>query len=129
MISVDTNILVRVLTYDDPVQADRAAKMMEENDIFISKTVILETEWVLRYTYKIDKPFIIEAFQKLFGLPNVQVEDFANVSQAVLWHEKGLDFADALHLSSSRIANKFATFDTAFAKKAGAVSEISIIRI
>ncbi len=129
MISVDTNILVRVLTKDDPVQAEQAAAIMKENDIFISKTVILETEWVLRYTYKTDKQVIISAFQKLFGLPNVQIEDFANVSQAVLWHEQGLDFADALHLSSSRIANKFATFDTAFAKKAETVSEISIIRV
>ncbi len=129
MIAVDTNILVRVLTNDDPVQAERAAKIIRENDIYISKSVILETEWVLRYTYKIEKKIIIAAFEKVFGLPNVQIEDFKTVQQAILWHEYGLDFADALHLASSRTVGKFATFDIKFANKAKTVTEISIIQV
>jgi len=39
------------LTSDDSGHAWRAAKIMESHDIFIPKTVILETEWVLRHAY------------------------------------------------------------------------------
>jgi predicted nucleic-acid-binding protein len=49
MIGVDTNLLVRILTDDDPMQARRAANVLQSGDIFITKTVLLETEWVLRY--------------------------------------------------------------------------------
>jgi predicted nucleic-acid-binding protein len=44
MIAVDTNLLVRILTNDDPNQARRAVKILKSDDIFISKTVLLETE-------------------------------------------------------------------------------------
>jgi len=118
MIGVDTNILVRVLTKDDPGQAKRAAKIMELNDVFIPKTVILETEWVLQHAYGIGKKAIVTGFQKMMGLPNVHVEDQQTVFQAVSWYESGLDFADAIHLTSSMKAAKFVTFDKAFIKNA-----------
>ncbi len=126
MIAVDTNILVRLLTKDDLSQAKRAAKVMESDDIFIPKTVILETEWVLRHAYGIDNGAIMKGFQKMMGLPNVRVEDQQAVFQAISWHESGLDFADALHLSSSMKADKFVTFDNAFIKKARKLISIDI---
>jgi len=118
MIAVDTNVLVRLLIKDDPGQAMRAAKIMESDEIFIPKTVILETEWVLRHAYGIDQSAIRKGFQKLMGLPNVRVEDQQTVIQAVSWYESGLDFADALHLASSVKADRFVTFDSGFMKKA-----------
>ena len=128
MIAVDTNLLVRLLTSDDPSQARRAAKIMESDDIFIPKTVMLETEWVLRHAYGIKKINIIKGFQRLLGLRNVEVEDPDNVIQAISWYDSGLDFADALHLASSKRAEKFATFDSALTKKAGQVSSIQVIK-
>ena len=127
MIAVDTNILVRLLTKDDPGQAKRAAKIMESDDILIPKTVMLETEWVLRHAYGIDKDAIMKGFQKMMGLPNVRVEDQQTVFQAISWYESGLDFADALHLASSIKADKFVTFDDAFIKKARKFTSIDII--
>ena len=118
MIAVDTNVLVRLLTKDDPGQAMRAAKTMESDEIFIPKTVILETEWVLRHAYRIDQGAIRKGFEKLMGLPNVRVEDQQTVIQAVAWYESGLDFADALHLASSVKAERFVTFDNGFIKAA-----------
>ena len=118
MIAVDTNLLVRLLTKDDPGQAIRAAKIMESDEIFIPKTVILETEWVLRHAYEIDKAAIMKGFEKLMGLPNVRVEDQQAVFQAISWYESGLDFADALHLASSVKADRFVTFDNGFIKRA-----------
>jgi predicted nucleic-acid-binding protein len=127
MIAVDTNVLVRLLTEDDPDQAKRAAKLFGENEIFIPKTVMLETEWVLRHAYGIDKKGILGAFQRLMGLSNVKIEDHQTISVAVSWYNKEFDFADALHLASSRDAEEFATFDKSLLRKAGQVSSVDLI--
>jgi predicted nucleic-acid-binding protein len=47
MIGVDTNLLVRILTNDDPIQARRAVKVLQGDDIYITKTVLLETLFVV----------------------------------------------------------------------------------
>lgn len=127
MIAVDTNVLVRLLTEDDPDQAKRAARLFGENEIFIPKTVMLETEWVLRHAYGIDKKGILGAFQRLMGLSNVKIEDHQTISVAVSWYNKEFDFADALHLASSRDAEEFATFDKSLLRKAGQVSSVDLI--
>jgi predicted nucleic-acid-binding protein len=127
MIAIDTNIIVRVLTGDDPGQAKRAGRLMEKNDIFISKTVILETEWVLRHAYGIDSDGIITGFQKLLGLPNVTIEDSWTIFQALNWHKEGLDFADALHMASSLKASRFATFDKSLIKKSSKIKAIEVM--
>ncbi len=128
MIAVDTNLLVRLLTKDDPGQARRAARIMESDDVFIPKTVMLETEWVLRHAYGIGKSVIMRGFQKLLGLPHVSVEDPQGVAQAISWYGSGFDFADALHLTSSMKADRFVTFDNALAKKAQQIASIPVVR-
>ena len=128
MIAIDTNLLVRILTNDDPIQARRAVKILQSDDVFIPKTVILETQWVLHHAYAINKADIIAGFQKLLGLSNIFPENSETVTQAISWYEQGLDFADALHLASSRRSDKFATFDAAFARKAQKVSLLHIIK-
>ena len=119
MIAIDTNILVRLLTRDDKVQAKRAATLFKRNEIYICKTVLLETEWVLRFSYALDGPAILDALKKLVGLPQVTVEDSPAVAEALDLFERGMAFADALHLSSSREAAQFATFDERLKKRAG----------
>ena len=51
MIAFDTCILVRFLADDDQVQADLAEALMRDNTVFLPRTVLLETEWVLRSRY------------------------------------------------------------------------------
>ncbi|MCK5870389.1 MAG: PIN domain-containing protein [Methyloprofundus sp.] len=53
MIAFDTNLLVRLATNDQPQQAEIAEQLLKSNEVFISRTVLLETEWVLRSRYKI----------------------------------------------------------------------------
>ena len=118
MVAIDTNILVRLLTRDDKVQAKRAATLFKQNEIYICKTVLLETEWVLRFSYALDGPAILDALKKLVGLPQVTVEDSPAVAEALDLFERGMVFADALHLSSSREAAQFATFDERLKKRA-----------
>jgi predicted nucleic-acid-binding protein len=120
MIALDTNVLVRVMTADDPKQLEVALALMESEALWVCKTVLLETEWVLRFSYELPPEVVQGALRKLLGLPNLQVEQRALVLQALSLYEKGMDFADALHLASSRGAERFATFDRAFAKLAKA---------
>lgn len=51
MVAVDTNVVVRLLTNDHAAQAKRAVALFRANPIFVAKSVLLETEWVLRYSY------------------------------------------------------------------------------
>ncbi len=128
MISVDTNLLVRILTNDDPIQAPRAVKILKSDDIYIPKTVLLETEWVLRHAYEIGRSDIAVGFQKLLGLPNVSVEDPDSIYRAISWYENKFDFADALHLASSRRCESFATSDSSLIKKAQQFSSMEMIK-
>lgn len=118
MTAIDTNVLVRLLTGDDAAQTSRATALFEQGDIYIGKTVLLETEWVLRFSYELSQPAIIAALKKVLGLPQVKAEDSFAVADALTLFESGMDFADALHLASSREATQFATFDAHLKKRA-----------
>ena len=120
MIAADTNIIVRLLTGDEPEQTVRARKLFETETVFLAKTVILEAEWVLRRLYRLERLPVIHALEALISLPNVRCEDEPRVRQALTWNRANLDFADALHLASSRRAERFATFDLALIKRATA---------
>lgn len=118
MIAVDTNVIVRLLTNDDKSQAEAAVRLFKKHTIFISKTVLLETEWVLRYTYELSSEVILEAFERLLGLASVDMEDPGALLKAMYYYREGLDFEDALHLASGSKATEFATFDKKFAQRA-----------
>ncbi len=118
VLAIDTNIIVRLLTHDNEAQFQTSRKLFAENDIFIADTVILETEWVLRYAYDFDANAICAAFRKLFGLPNVRLNQPQLIAQCIDLHEQGLDFADAFHLTLSQQHTKLKTFDEQFIKRA-----------
>ncbi|MBE2295142.1 MAG: type II toxin-antitoxin system VapC family toxin [Phycisphaerales bacterium] len=119
MYAVDTNILVRLLTQDDPAQAALAKQVFAKTvTIHIPVTVFLETEWVLRYSYGFGATEIAEALRKVLALSNVQTA-VPEVLQTALEHlAQGLDFADALHLALSPAKSTMLTFDRSFARKA-----------
>jgi predicted nucleic-acid-binding protein len=118
MVAIDTNVLVRLLVRDDHAQAKRALALFDKNEIYICKTVLLETEWVLRFSYELSEPAILNALQSVVGLPQVTVEDAPAVAEALGLLEAGMDFADALHLCSNREAAPFATFDKRMKQRA-----------
>lgn len=109
MIAVDTNALVRFLTRDDPTQSSRAITLFGTEEIWIAKTVLLETEWVLRSLYRFKADEVADAFRALAGLSNIHIEDAVAVARAFDLWSAGLDFADALHLVSLGEARTFAT--------------------
>ena len=120
MIALDTNVLVRYVTNDDPRQAAQAVRLLSRSDdVFLPKTVLLELEWVLRAVYDVPRAGVLRAFKHILGLPNVVVEATEDVSRALHAFDRGLDFADALHLTASRRADAYHTFDKALVRKAG----------
>jgi predicted nucleic-acid-binding protein len=122
VIALDTNVVVRFLTRDDPAQAIRAKALIETGAAFVPRTVVLETEWVLRTIYRFKGDAIAAGLTRLLGLPGVEIEDRPTVARALDWCRQGLDFADALHLASSVQAQAFATFDRALQRKARGIA-------
>lgn len=117
MIGVDTNIVVRLLTGDDPAQARKAKTVFKKYGILIPETVFIETEWVLRHAYGFSPGTIREAFSKLCGLPNVLLHNPHRLLSALEWYAEGMDFADALHLAACQECRAFLTFDRKLVRK------------
>ncbi len=118
MIAIDTNIIIRFVTHDDEQQYKKSFTIFKTKEIFIPDTVILETEWVLRYAYKFSPEEICDAFISLFGLKNVHLSNPTFIAQAIQWYKLGLDFSDALHLTQCQQYEKLYTFDKKFSSKA-----------
>ena len=128
MIAIDTNIIVRLITKDDEVQYRQTLELFKRKNIFIADTVILETEWVLRFAYKFKSVEICQAFRKVFGLANVYLTNEGLILQVIEWYENGMDFADAFHLASSNHCSEFYTFDGKFIKKSLNLSNLNVKR-
>ena len=120
MLAVDTNVLVRFLTRDDEAQAQRARAVIAEG-AWISTTVALELEWVLRGSYRYPPVRVIEAFWMLSGVPTVQFEHPDRVVEALSAVQEGMDFADALHRAAAGDCEAFVTFDRNLIKAAGRI--------
>lgn len=120
MLAIDTNLIVRYLTADHAKQSARARALIDGEPAFVTITVILEVEWVLRSAYAYQAADVARALRVFAGLPTVTVEDGAMVAAALDLAEKGMDFADALHLTRSRHCEGFVTFDRKLAKAAKA---------
>jgi predicted nucleic-acid-binding protein len=118
MTAVDTNLVVRLLTQDDRKQAAIASTVFATGEVWIAKSVLLETAWVLETVYGFDATAIRRALLLLLGLPNVRMEDEEAVARAIDLLAKGLDFADALHLVSRPAGAWFISFDKALVRRA-----------
>ncbi len=102
MLGIDTNVLVRFLVRDDEGQFERARRLIKrevgsEEDVFVSLLVLVETEWVLRSRYSLQKSEVMEAISGLLDATEVQFEDEPAVEEALfIWKDSAADFADCL---------------------------------
>ncbi len=126
MLAIDTNLVIRYLVGDDRGQALRARRLIDNNDVFVCTTVLLETEWVLRSVYRFSASQCARALADFAGLPRVKLEDAAAVAKALGWMRQGLDFADGLHLASADDCDAFVSFGQDFAKTANALGGIKV---
>ena len=122
MKALDTNVLARFFV-DDPDDTEAAkqrpaaiAALAERS--FVSVTVLLELEWVLRGFYELPPKDVARVLRALTGIEHLTLEDRDAVLTALDAFDKGLDLADALHLARSARAAGFVTFDQRLAKRA-----------
>ena len=122
MRALDTNVLVRFFVDDaDDAQAAKqrpaAVEALAERS-FVSVTVLLELEWVMRGFYELPAKDVSRVLRALASIEHITLEDRDAVLVALDGFDKGLDFADALHLARSSRASGFATFDQRLARRA-----------
>lgn len=117
MIGLDTNILARYYV-DEPDdleaqhQRQSAQRLLESGQpLMVAKTVVLELEWVLRGYYGFSSAEVAQVLLHLCQMPQITIEARDDVTQAIAHCLAGLEFADALHLSSYRACTSMASFD------------------
>ncbi|WP_299439572.1 PIN domain-containing protein [uncultured Rhodospira sp.] len=119
MIALDTNVLVRYVTQDDPVQAVVATRIIEKECTpdapgWISLVVLCELVRVLSRAYRYDKGRIADLLERLLNAADLATER-DEVARAALraWRTSGADFADHVILASAQVtgALPLVTFD------------------
>ncbi len=137
MIGLDTNVLARYYI-DDKADTEAmrqrlaARRLMESGQpLMVSKSVILELEWVMRGYYGFAQAEVASVVRHLLEQPNIRIKDRDAVEQALSNCEAGIDFADALHHSSYRSCDSVATFDdrkfARRAKKLGLAPPVTVV--
>lgn len=76
---------------------------------------------MLAHAYDKDRATVAKALRAVAGLPRVEIEDARTVAVALDWVDRGLDFADALHVASRGEARGFLTFDRTLVRRANRI--------
>jgi predicted nucleic-acid-binding protein len=102
MIGLDTNVLVRYLTQDDPIQSPKATEIIErhlteQNPGFVSVVAMIEAAWVLDRVYDLGALEIAAAIERMLQADVLVVENEQEVFTAMVALKQGYgSFADAL---------------------------------
>jgi predicted nucleic-acid-binding protein len=119
VIGLDTNVLVRYLAQDDPVQSQQATELIErrltpQDPGFVSTVAMVETAWVLDRAYGLAADEIAAALERTLQADVLVVENEQEVFTAVIMLKEGRgSFADALiaALGVKAGCSKTLTFD------------------
>jgi predicted nucleic-acid-binding protein len=130
VLGIDTNVLIRLLVADDAAQTNRARQLVakalsRDEPVLISLLVLIETEWVLRSRYELDKPTTLTALRSLLEARDLTFEDEAAVEEALFyWKNSVCGFADCLISAHNRRlgCSVTATFDIKAARTPGFVA-------
>src|ERR1700760_4368828 len=102
MIGLDTNILVRYLAQDDPIQSAKATHIMEhrlteDRPGFISLVTIAETVWVLEQVYGLSNEEIASTLEHILKADALFVQNEREVFTArISLKTEAVSFPDAL---------------------------------
>jgi len=125
--AIDTNVLVRVLVQDSTAAAQCAAaqRVVAEasasgEPLLITLCALLETEWVLRSRYKVDRASMTAAVIAMLETPGIEFEHAPTVEETLYLFEQypSADFADCLLLARATHLgrDRFLTLDAGAAK-------------
>lgn len=102
MIALDTNVLIRYLTNDEPAQAEKARACIERairegTPVFIGVVVLCELAWVLRSSYKFPKQEIVSVLAAILSCRDFAIESRGRIRAALDAYRNGRgDFSDYL---------------------------------
>ena len=123
MRSVDTNVLVRLVTRDDSRQVNAAERFVERG-AWVSHLVLVEAMWVLASVYQRTPAHIATAVEMLLNHEQLTVQDSESVEEALAHFRQrpALGFSDCLVLATARKAGHLplGTFDRHLAALDGA---------
>ena len=126
MIALDTNVLIRYLTRDNPEQAEAARALLQglttNGPGFICREVVIEVVWVLERSYRFSRERIANIVVELVATDTLVIEDDNDVAQAAAAYREGsADFSDLMILAAAnRVgAQPLYTFDRRFARLDG----------
>jgi predicted nucleic-acid-binding protein len=130
VIGIDTNFLVRYLTWDDAVQAAMATKFIESLSVrspgFVSVVTMVETTWVLDRAYGLTAGAIAAAIEHVLRVDALIVENEQQVFEAMIMLKEGTgSFADAI--IGALGANAGCTHTVTFARKAARIPGFKVL--
>jgi predicted nucleic-acid-binding protein len=102
MTGLDTNILIRYLTQDDPIQSPRATSIIErrftrERPGFVSLVTMAEVVWVLGSVHELEDREIADTVERMLQADTLMVQNEQQVFTAMVSLRQGWGaFADAL---------------------------------
>ena len=116
---IDTNLLVRYLTEDDPSKANDVKRLLlkaaqDEVRLLIPSVVIAELVWVLQSFYKLERSEIVPLLNAILHTHGVDISERPVVSEAIaLYRDRAIDFIDAWIVAFAKEAEVRAvyTFD------------------
>lgn len=119
MKGLDTNVLVRYLTQDDPHQSRRANAVVAEavssgQRLFVSTVVLCELVWVLRGAYSIEKVTVVSVLERILATAQLEIDQKDIIREALEdYRAGGGDFADYVigHRGREAGCDKTMTFD------------------
>jgi len=124
---VDTNLLVRYLTDDDPTKAMAVDALLKKASrgkikILLPSVVAAELVWVLESFYRMSREQISELVDAILHTPGIEVQDETIVSAATrLYGQTNIDFVDAwiIEFAKAMGVRKIHTFDAKHFKNTG----------
>ena len=121
MLAIDTNVVVRYLTGDHPRQSARARALVDGEDVFVSTTVLLETEWVLRSVYGFEPAEVYGALRSLPAFPAFRWKTpLSSPPPSNAWQAAWIS-PMRFTLGALRPGDGFVTFDQQFIRAARSV--------
>jgi predicted nucleic-acid-binding protein len=130
LIALDTNVLVRAITQDDPQQAPKAAALVRgltpEKPAYLTVVVIVELVWVLVRAYKRSREEIVQVLDRVLRNSGFVVQDYESIWGALRRYSGSTaDFADCL--IAVEAARKQCEYVLTFDQAAAASGEMRLL--
>jgi predicted nucleic-acid-binding protein len=127
---IDTNVLVRYLVQDEPLQGRKATAFITrecsaDSPGLINRILLCEMVWVLERAYQYPRSQVAQALDRILRTSQFEMEDHEEAWNALHEYQAGGDFADALTAAVNRRLG--CEYTVTFDRRAGRNSGFSLL--